>query len=181
MSDLANLSESLKRRVAVPGDFADLFPNTTDDDVVGVLMDGFARAQLDGYFGSVTATDAGILTPDITRPQGSLIVLYGGVLMVQTQLLNLKNKQRYVAGPVQYETEQSASILTAILKQLNDEKVAIATLAARDGATAAFTMADMYFIKAVGTYPGFDIGLEFDRAYDYSNPWGSGFNNTPWG
>lgn len=176
MSDLSNLVDALKRRVAVPGDFENVFPDTSDDDVTGLLMDGFARAQLNGYFTapSFAMDDNGLVTPDISRAQGSLIVLYAGVQMVQTQLLNLKNRTHYKAGNVEYQTEQGSNILTAVLKQLKDELIEVQRLAATAGTTAATLVADQYFLKAVGPYPGTEglyYGPEVDRAYDYHEPW----------
>jgi hypothetical protein len=47
MTDLADLVESLKREVAIPGTFATVFPTTTDDDPTGALADGVAETQLD--------------------------------------------------------------------------------------------------------------------------------------
>lgn len=175
MSDLNNLVDALKRRVAVPGDFENVFPDTTDDDVTGLLMDGFARAQLDGYFVApgFAMDDNGVVTPDLSRAQGSLIVLYSGVQMVQTQMLNLKNRTHYKAGNVEYQTEQGSNVLTSILKQLRDELTVVQKLAASAGASAATMVADQYFLKAVGPYPGtegFYYGPEIDRAYDYHQP-----------
>lgn len=176
MSDLSNLVDALKRRVAVPGDFDNVFPDTTDDDVTGLLMDGFARAQLNGYFTApgYSMDDNGVITPDISRAQGSLIVLYAGVQMTQTQLLNLKNRTHYKAGNVEYQTEQGSNILTAVLKQLRDELAEVQRLASTAGTTAATLVADQYFLKAVGPFPGTEglyYGPEVDRAYDYHEPW----------
>lgn len=176
MSDLSNLVDALKRRVAVPGDFATVFPDTSDDDVTGLLMDGFARAQLDGYFNApaFAMDDNGVVSPDLSRAQGSLIVLYAAVQMLQTQILNTKSQQHYKAGNVEYQTQTGSNILTAVLKQLRDELTTVQKIATTAGTSAATMVADQYFLKAVGPYPGtegFYYGPEVDRAYDYHQPW----------
>lgn len=180
-TDLNDWVESLKRYVAVPGDFDTYFPDTTDDDLVGSLLDGFGEAQLDGFFlagtGSPgwTATDAGIVTPDLTRGEMALIVLYASTRIVQTQLLNLKNRQRYEAKGALFETEQASNVLTTLLKQFNDRKTEIIQRLRTVLASSAFDMADSYFIKAVGPFPGTEMyyyGGDIDRAYDYHNPFG---------
>ncbi len=178
MSNLADSVEALKRYVAVPGTFADFFTETTDDDLVGSLLDGFAECQLDGFFvrPPVLATDDGAITPSLSRGQTALVVLYAATRIIQTQLLNLKNRTRYEAKGLVYEVEQSANVLTTLLKQLNDRKALIIQRQTLAGASAAFTMADGYFVKAVG-YPNYGgtpfQGQDVDRAYDYSNnPYG---------
>lgn len=177
VSDLSTLVDSLKRRVAVPGEFDTVFPNTTDDDVLGLLMDGFARAQLFGYFNVPSAfvmDDNGLVTPDLGRAQGSLIVLFAAVQMVQAQVTNMRSRQSYKAGNVSYETESASNVLTAVLKQLNDELTYVQTIAKQQGVSAAMIMADAYFIKAVGSYPSSEAlsyGADADRAYDYHSPW----------
>lgn len=177
MSNLADAVEALKRYVAVPGTFADVFTETTDDDLVGSLLDGFAECQLDGFFvrPPVLATDDGVIAPGLSRGQTALVVLYAATRIVQTQLLNLKNQTRYEAKGLVYEVSQSANVLTVLLKQLNDRKSLIIQRQIYAGSSAAFTMADGYFVKAVG-YNGYSdaiyYGPDVDRSYDYHSPYG---------
>ena len=152
MSDLTELLEPLKRTVAVPGTFADVFPDTSEDDLLGSLLDGFAEAQLDGYFVGplVNIDEAGITSPDIARAEGALIVLYSATRIVQTQLLNLKSRVRYEAKGLVYEAEQSAQVLVALLKDLQARKVLLAGQKGSAGAGSAFTMADQYLMREMG-------------------------------
>lgn len=178
MSNLADAVEALKRYVAVPGTFATVFTETTDDDLAGSLLDGFAECQLDGFFvrPAVVATDDGVITPDLSRGQTALVVLYAATRIISTQLLNLKNRTRYEAKGLIAESEQSASILVALLKDLTARKALIVLRQTLAGASAAFTMADGYFVKAVGVNGYSDAifyGPDVDRAYDYHSPYGN--------
>jgi hypothetical protein len=176
MTDLADSVEALKRYVAVPGTFADTFTETTDEDLAGSLLDGFAECQLDGFFvrPPIVATDDGVITPDLARGQVALVVLYAATRIIHTQLLNLKSKIKYEAKGLIYETEQSSNVLTQILKDLQARKALIIQRQTLAGASAAFTMADGYFVKAVGVpyYGDAFYGQDVDRAYDFHNPFG---------
>ena len=170
--DLDLLVASLKRFIAVPGGFAALFPNTTDVDLGGLLADGYARAQLDGFFiGSFSHEldlSTNIVTPPLTLREGALVVLYAGKRLVQTQLLNLKTTTRYEAKGLVYDVQQAASVLTALLKEYTAELDQLVLLSRQSGASSAFIMADAYFIRATSHYAGYSGALENDRAYDYN-------------
>lgn len=176
MTDLSDFTDSLRRMVATPGTFDTVFPNTTDEDLVGSLVDGLAEAQLDGFFIKPTMYDYdsdGIVTPDLTQAQLALIVIYAGSRIIQAEILARNTLFRAKAGPVEFETQQSANALTTILKDLEDRKKAILALFQNYGAGSAFTMADSYFIKATGYYPGMDFsfGEDFNRSFP-DNPYG---------
>lgn len=172
-ADLTPLVASLKRFVAVPGGFDAFFPDTTDDDIGGALADGFARAQLDGFFlaGSHNAhvldIDTLAVSPPLALPEGALVVLYAGKRLVQTQLINVKTMIKYEAKGLIYETQQAASVLTELLKEYTVELKELVQIARRAGASRAFVMADAYFIRATGYYYGYSAAVEQDRAYDY--------------
>ncbi len=127
-TDLATLVEAFQREVAVPGAFDSAFPDTSPTDIIGCLMDAFGEAQLDGWFGSYTldvatssVADAGNtdpLTNGLSLAGQALIVLYAGMRMVRNQMMNTKSQVRYKAGPVEYETATSATVLTQMLKDL---------------------------------------------------------------
>lgn len=168
MTSLADLVEPLKRYVAVPGAFEDTFPTTSDEDLIGSLLDGFAESQLDGYFTSpvYSATDEGEVSPDISRAEAALVTLYASTRIITTQLINLKTLQRYQAGNLVYETQQTAGVLTAILKDLQARKDAIIKRSLQLGAGAAFEMADAYYVRATIS-PGYAGQLERNAYYDF--------------
>lgn len=159
MSDVSDLVDSLKRATAPLGDFATVFGSATDEDVTGALMDGFAEAQLDGWFtpamGNAIALDIDneTLTPDITPSQGALIVLYAAYRMAQARLLSIKTRTKYVASGASFETEIAASVLTTALNLMAQRKTDLYKRALYSGANAAFHMADQSFLAAVQIYP----------------------------
>lgn len=171
MTDLADFVESLKRAVATPGDFSAIYANATDDDLTGSLMDGFGECQLDGFFtpafgGRLYELDVanGTVTPDITVAQRQLVVIYATGQLVTSRLLNLKSKVKYAAKGADYETEQSSNVLTALLKSIDQRKLLLRQRALYLGTSAAFSMADGYFLAATGRYylAGTDSGHYYD-------------------
>lgn len=120
MSNLTLLVESLKREVAIPGTFSTVFPETTDDDLAGSLVDGFWRAKIDGWFSKVEVTDTGLTTPDLSRDGQQLVVLYAAAQIIRSQLRNLASRRTYKVGTVEATTEYGASALVQQLKDLTE-------------------------------------------------------------
>jgi hypothetical protein len=124
--ELADLVPSLKRAVAPPGQFAALFPESTDNDLADLLADAVAEAQLDGFLATNSlALDTAEVTPD------------------------LKNRTRYKAGAAEAETEQSASVLVELLRQTNTRKKQILDDAKYGRAGMSFAMVDLYVSKSI--------------------------------
>jgi hypothetical protein len=158
VTDLSELVPSLQRVVAPPGSFATYYPDAGEGDMTGLLMDGMAQAMLDGFFNHTLAwTDEGITTPDLTRGQQALVVIYAGDIMLRAAILQTNTSQRYKAGPVEYEVQNGASVLVELLKENAARKKALIDQQSLLGADSAFTMADLYFLNAVGS----------GRYYDY--------------
>lgn len=128
--DLFDLVDPLKREVATAGEFTQFFPNTSDDDLLGMLQDAFWEARLDGLLegfneneGTVAPEGGSTAAEDqLTRDYQQLIVLYAGYRMVRNYLLNLKTGFRTQAGPVEYETSQFAAVLRDVLAALKDKR-----------------------------------------------------------
>lgn len=140
--NLLDLVEPLRRDVNPPG--SDLFPDATDDNWLGSLTDAFWEVRLfgflDGYdenaaarggpaaFGEgivtptgVTATyddPSGYSTEDLSRDLQQLIVLWAAYKVMLSRLASLNTTFRAKAGPVEYETQNAASVLKTILDQL---------------------------------------------------------------
>lgn len=150
MSELADLVGSLKRAVAVPGNFATLFPLSDDTTLTLTLLDGFAEAQLDGFFTTYTSDDDGTVTETMTRAEGALVVLYAGVRILANEIRNRKSHIRYEGGGAVFEQDQAASVLVELLKEYQAQKVAVKEAIRRGKLANAFYMADQYVIRAVG-------------------------------
>ena len=141
--DLFELVEPLRREVNPPG--SDLFPDSTDDNWVGSLTDAFweirLHSLLDGFEenaasrGGPAAFSEAIVTPigvaddtyddpdgydpdsDLSRELQQLIVLWAGWKIMLARMSSLNSLNRAKAGPVEYETQQAASVLKTLLDQ----------------------------------------------------------------
>ena len=119
MTILLDLVPSLKRQVAIPGEFDTAFPNTMDSDLIGSLGDAFGQAQLDGFFGTMVWDPvANTVTPDLS-PGGSAIVgLYAAEGILLAKFRNQPTRTVYKAGITAYEVDYSANVLAAEIKEL---------------------------------------------------------------
>jgi len=135
MTDLVTLVEPLKREIAVPGVFDDVFPDTSNTDLAATLADGFAQAQLDGFFPNLTVTSTTPFTvsEELSAAGGALVVLYAGMQIVRAQMRNLTLTARYKAGSVETETGRSAMILRDELTFMRTRIYELTTLARRSG------------------------------------------------
>lgn len=128
--DIADLVESLENEVSPPG--TDLYPTVTESQWVSRLKDAFWEAKLNKAFTSYTLDDDDNIVPisgttDMPREQQQLIVLYAGFRVVLTAYQNLNSAFRAKAGPVEYETQKSATTLKSLLDALRERiKQAIA-------------------------------------------------------
>jgi len=123
--DLANYVASLKREVQPPG--TEIFAGVGSSMWVGYLADAFWEARLDGFLEGYAADDQGVVTPtlgqdDIGRREIALVILYAGIKVLRNRILNMKTSFRAKAGPVEYEEQSSAQMLTEMLKQLRITK-----------------------------------------------------------
>lgn len=168
MTDIADLVPALKREIAVPGTFATTYPNTTDADLVGTLMDGFAQAQLSGFFGTqVLDVDAETVTPDLSPAGQSLVVIFAAERIVTSQILTMRTRVLYESAGSKYEVENAASVLTAILKALADRKAAIlANILGLQRASTSVVVTDRYSDVMTGQ-EGVYIGVGVSAFYGY--------------
>lgn len=123
--DLNDLVSRLQAEVNPPG--VDLFPDATTNDFLLHLQNGFWEAALDGIVSGYTVDDDGVVTPtsgttDISSELQQVVIFYAGMKIIRNLLLNLKTKFRTVAGPVEYETQQSANTLREILLDLKTRR-----------------------------------------------------------
>lgn len=143
MVDLFDLVESLKREVNPPG--TDAFPDATDDNWLGSLTDSFWEVRLYGMLegfeenaaarGGPDSFTEGKVTPtgvdedydypggyvpgvDLARDLQQLIVLWAGYKVVLARMGTLQSVFRAKAGPVEYETQQAATVLKSLLDTL---------------------------------------------------------------
>lgn len=155
MENASELVEPLQRAVAVPGTFDTAYPSTGEDDLIGLLLDGFAEAQLDGFLSDNTYiadpddVDYGLLDPVITQPEGALIVIYSSSRLLANELSSRKTHIRYEASGAVFEQDYSAQVLVERLKEIRARITDMRTQASTAGAGSAFLMADMYLGRAL--------------------------------
>lgn len=149
-TDLTDLVPALQRAVAVPGTFETVFPESTNDDLAMTLLDGFAEAQLDGFFVSYISNDDGIVAQDMSRAEQALVVIYASTRVLMSEIRNRKTHKRYEAGSVTFEEDQSASSLVELLKQMKERKKELRSQGIGGNSQRAFFMADQYLARGAG-------------------------------
>lgn len=141
LSDSDTLIASLKREVSPPG--TDLFPTASDDEWFGQLQDSFWEAKLFGFFAGYTESD-GLISPllgttDLDRANQELIVLFAGARVIRNELKNMNTLFRAQAGSVEFETQNSAQLLVAILKDIRSKvDLALAAIGTVNSTTVAY-------------------------------------------
>lgn len=115
MTALATLVPALKRELAIPGDYVNLFPDSDDATLTGYLADAFGEAQLYGFFLTVTLDAsnpaAPVSTPDVSTAGAALISIFASMRIIRAQLRNMLAGERYKAGAAEYEVSRGATVL----------------------------------------------------------------------
>lgn len=143
MTDLADLVEPLKRELAVPGQFAVAFPGTGDTDLESSLADGFAEAQLQGFFGTLTLDDTET-SEELSAAGGALVILFTGMRIIRAQLRQTLTMEKYEAKTgTGFELQRSANLLRDELSYMNDRLSSLILDARRSRAPLA-VMLDNY-------------------------------------
>lgn len=159
--DLADLIETLRREVSQPGAETTTFPDANDDIFLGHLQDGFWEARLDGMLVGYTESE-GSVTPvdtaddDLSRDLQQLLVLYAGIRILRNQFIAMNTVFRAKAGPIEYETQKSAQLLSALLKELQNRRSVVLTRLSDLGVVDSFYI-DAVFEREVSI----DYGLTF--------------------
>lgn len=150
--------DALKRVVAPPGRFAELYPAATDDELAFSILDALGEVQLDGLLMRYNSdVNAMTIVPDITQAQGAMLVLYAAVRFVRAELLNRPQETRYEAPGVVYDVTYGA-VLRDVLADLTAKKKEVFQRLSLDAVEGAFYMADMYVMKAGHHLGGHSVG-----------------------
>lgn len=154
MTAISTLAPALKRELAVPGTFDEVFPDTFDTDLIGALADGFGEAQLYGFFPDVTLTlipgdpvdwEA---APDLSAAGSALITIFTSMRIIRAQLRSLNSGERYKAGATEFEVNRSSTLLRDELKYLKERLDGLVTQARRPATSVA--VFDNYFARGGG-------------------------------
>lgn len=120
--DLEDLVPALKREIT-PLDQqlagADPFLTVTDETMLGYLSDAFWEGRLNRMFIGFDIVNDTIVpisgTTDMTRDWQQAVVLWAGYRLVLNDLRNVQSAFKAKAGPVEYETQRSATVLKGVL------------------------------------------------------------------
>jgi len=127
---LSDLVSSLKREVQSPG--TNTYPLATVEDWQGYLADAFWEVALLGIINITVFTEADYeVSPvtsggaDLGRDYQQLLVLWAGARVVSAKILEYNSTFRAVAGPVEFEQQKAASVMTAVLEGIQKRLAAV--------------------------------------------------------
>lgn len=147
-TDLLDHVSSMKRALAVPGTFTELFPSTTDQDLAAVMLDAMGEAQLDGFFPEYSwDLFTAVVDQDLTHAEVALVIIYASHRVLVNEIRNRRNHVRYESGTAVYEQDQTASMLNELLREMRDRKEQLRERARYGDLSSAFYMADLYAVK----------------------------------
>lgn len=152
MEDLGDAIDSLRFLVARPGTFEDFYPETTEDMLLQILIDGMAECHLEGLLLTYESDSDGLLTPELSSGQSAMVVLFAAVRFMRAELFNRTTNNVYKAGSASYETTQATNILRDILKALEAQKNRVIETGSTAGAGAAFYMADQFLTRVAADW-----------------------------
>lgn len=155
-TDLALFTDSVRNMVARPGTFDTLFPETTDDGIVLLLMDGLAECHLHATFTESGSDANGLVRPVLTSGQVALVVLNAGIRMIRAELFNRVTSSKYVAGPVSAEITYATNILRDIMKALEDQRQDVTNRLTTSSGGLAFYMQDQYRVNNWAAFHRYD-------------------------
>jgi hypothetical protein len=143
-TDFGDYVDSLRGMLARPGTFAALFPETNDDGLIQLLRDGLAEANMEQLLVGYTSDANGIVRPPMAPGAVAMVVLFAGVRLVRSEILNRVTSTKYVAGPVSAEQSYSTNILRDVAKALETQKTTLINLYRSSSAGVDFYMADAF-------------------------------------
>lgn len=143
-TDFGDYVDSLRAILARPGTFSDLFPETNDDGLIQLLRDGLAECNMEQLLVGYVSNINGIVRPEMPPGAAAMVVLFAGVRLVRSEILNRITSTKYVAGPVSAEQNYSTNILRDVAKQLEAQKLALIKVYSTSSAGAQFYMADAF-------------------------------------
>lgn len=126
--------------------------------IVGYIEDGFWDARLSGILDSYTIadgseitdvgavagknyfTDTATLTDDFPKEYWMLVTIFGGFRLLRLRIMELAVNFNAVAGPAEYEQQASATVLRALLDNLQGRIQELKQQYSEDFAGAFFLM-----------------------------------------
>lgn len=123
------------------------------------LKNAFWEARLQGAFANFREEDGSIVpitgTEDMPREHQQLLIIFAALNVALAKFQNAQSAFRAKAGPVEYETQQSATLMRAVLDALR-QKLGTALSVVLDG---------------VGNTAVFDAVISRTEAIAYGDVW----------
>lgn len=146
--DLGDLVRNLQLEVSPPG--VNLFPDANETEWIDRLANAFWDARIDGMLTAYVETEGTVVpvaegADDMPRELQQVVVFMAAFTAVSQQLRNLKSTFRAKAGPVEFETQQAATVLSDLLKSLHARYQALLGRLSDQG------LVDDFVIDAVAT------------------------------
>lgn len=133
--DLADLVEFLKVEVNPPG--VNLFPEALDTEWLTRLRNAFWNARMDGLLGGYVEEDGEVTplsgTTDMPREMQQVIIFFAGYTALMNKLTSMRAALRAKAGPVEFEMQNAATVMTAQATSLRDRMSRILALLSESG------------------------------------------------
>jgi hypothetical protein len=118
-TDIYDYVPVLRRMVSGPG--VGPYVDKTDEELASSLLDGFWSARLDGFLADKTVNNT-FVSPELSPEEAQIVSTYAAIRMIRSAIVWTETRLRAVAGPATYEVERSATLLKAVLEDLNGER-----------------------------------------------------------
>lgn len=117
--DLSELITDLEISVTPPG--GNKYPTVSEEEWVDRLRGAFWDASLDGLVPGFQERD-GVVSPitgdaEFTREMQQIVIIYAGMTIIRNEIRGLNTLFRAKSGTNEYEVQQSATVLKAILDE----------------------------------------------------------------
>jgi len=147
--DLEDLVPDIIVALNIPGE--DLYATVAPETWVGYLKDGFWNAVLEGLLSGYTESDGVISSTSgdeaMPRDLQQLIIMYTSIAVLRNRLFSLQTLFRAKAGPVEYEVQQSAQVMKALLDEFSERRKFILQRLSDSGTATGIYYFDSYLAR----------------------------------
>lgn len=128
--DLNDLIPDLKAAMSPVGAAETTFEDVSDDEWASRLKNAFWSAYNDGLLDGYTCNEDAIVSPvsgttEFGRDRQQIVILYCAINEAENGLRQINTRFKAKAGPVEFETEQSATLLKTIMDSLLSRRTVI--------------------------------------------------------
>lgn len=152
--DLSELIEPLRAEINIPGE--DVYDTVSNSLWITYLANGFWSAQLDGLMGTYEESEGEVVGDEVLpRDLQQLILMYTGIAILRQRLFSLQTVFRAKAGPVEYEVQQSAQVMKALLDEFSSRRLYLLQRLADTGIARSTYYIDTYAARQEAINSGY--------------------------